>query len=124
MKNFSFIVLLILLFSCGKKVSQERLVTEEDSSIPPYDTVAIDSFSNGATSVDVVRKIRMASQQFQDSLKKVKLKNEEEKILQKSKDDQLKAEKKAEENKKKAEASKDKNALKSGEEKKETSVTP
>ena len=86
MKNLLFIFFLILLFSCGKKTSNERPVTTEDASVPPYDTIAVDSFSNGATSVDVVRKIRMASQQFQDSLNQVKLKNEEEKILQKSKD--------------------------------------
>lgn len=124
MKNLLFIFFLILLFSCGKKTSNERPVTTEDASVPPYDTIAVDSFSNGATSVDVVRKIRMASQQFQDSLNQVKLKNEEEKILQKSKDDQLKAEKKAEEMKKKTEAGKAKATGKAGEEKKETSVNP
>jgi hypothetical protein len=37
--------------------------------VPIYDSTPVDSFSGGATSALVARKIKMASQQYQDSLK-------------------------------------------------------
>nr|WP_314494709.1 hypothetical protein [uncultured Chryseobacterium sp.] len=50
---------------------------------PYYDTTAVDSFSAGATSVDIVRQIRMSSQHYQDSLKEaIKLEIEEKRITE------------------------------------------
>ena len=108
MKNVFFLIIVLLLFSCGKNADNERVVLEENTSVPPYDTIAVDSLSPGATSVDIVRKIKIASQQFQDSLKLAKAKNEEEKLVKKMQEDLLIAEKKAAASKKKTETEKEK----------------
>ena len=79
----------IILISCGKQSVDKHLVEVYTSTAPPYDTIAIDSFSPGATTVDIVRKIRISSQRFQDSLREVQRKNEEEKLLLKAKEEQL-----------------------------------
>ena len=104
MKNCLAVLSLLFIFSCSKNTVDQSLITEENSAILPYDTIAIDSFSAGATSVDVARKIRMSSQKFQDSLMQVKLKNAEEQLLKKEKDEKLNLEKKAAEALKKNEA--------------------
>jgi len=72
-------VILIFLMACSKK---EPVNTDSTQMIQPhYDTTAIDSFSAGATSVDIVRQIRMSSQKYQDSLKEaLKLEQEEKRI--------------------------------------------
>lgn len=102
MSKSYLIVILFFLISCGEKTSKKDFVEEENSKIAPYDTVAIDSFSQGATSVDIAMKIKMSSLKYQDSLKRVKLKNEEEQLAKKAKEDQLTAEKKAKEDLEKA----------------------
>lgn len=94
MRSTIILLILLFLFSCGKKAAKQGFVVEENSSVLPYDTIAIDSFSQGAISVDIARKIKMSSLKFQDSLKQVKLKNEEEQLLKKAKDEKLAAEKK------------------------------
>ena len=106
MRTTLILITLLLLFSCGKESVEQRMVTEESSVIAPYDTIAIDSFSQGATSADIARKIKMSSLQFQDSLKQLKLKNEEAELLKKAKDEKLLADKKIDEAQKKAEANK------------------
>lgn len=81
MKNLFFLVMVSfgLAFSCSKKEPQDLYPADRPKA--GYDTVAVDSFSAGATSVDVVRKIRMSSQKYQDSLKEVlKLQEQEKKI--------------------------------------------
>lgn len=96
MKNVVFASLILSLFtlSCSKREPVADTVQELKLK---YDTTAIDSFSPGATSVDIARQIRMSSQKYQDSLKEVlKLQQEEKRIT-------LELEK---ENKKKAEAEK------------------
>ena len=100
MKNLIFLNLIIFLFSCGKNVQETDSFNEKVSSIAPYDTIAKDSFSAGAVSVDIARQIRISSQQYQDSLKEVRLKLEEERLLKLEKD---KADKKLADEKKKAE---------------------
>ena len=103
------VVLIFLFFagiSCAKKEGKKEVVIEDHTTVTPYDTTAIDSFSTGAISVDVARKIKMSSVAFQDSLMQVRKKMEAEKLLKKEKDDKDKATKKAEEDLKKAEASK------------------
>ncbi len=81
------------MISCGKEDQKNQHSESVVSSVPPYDTMAIDSFSAGATSVDVARKIRISSLQYQDSLKQVQKKLEEEKLLTKLKVEKEKAEK-------------------------------
>ncbi len=67
------------LIACSK---QEPANLDQTQAVQPhYDTTAIDSFSAGATSVDIVRQIRMSSQKYQDSLKEaMKLEQEEQRI--------------------------------------------
>ncbi|QIY91809.1 hypothetical protein [Chryseobacterium gallinarum] len=86
----------ILFTACSKKESP-GFGAEQDIKVH-YDTTAIDSFSNGAVSVDVARKIRMSSPQYLDSVKQVQKRLEEEKKLQEEN------KKKVEEEKKKADA--------------------
>ena len=106
MKNTVSIFLLFLLVSCGKETLTQNLILEENSAVAPYDTIAIDSFSQGATTVDIAMKIKISSLKYQDSLKQIKLKTEEERLLNKAKDEKVDAEKKAAEAEKKLEASK------------------
>lgn len=104
MKNLLSAVFIIslMLMACSKRETPgfgaEREVKMQ------YDTVAVDSFSAGATSVDIVRQIRMSSQNYQDSIKNaVKLQKEEEKL---KKELETENKKKLEEEKKKTEAEK------------------
>lgn len=83
MKNlfFIFIISAVAAVSCSKKEPQDLYPAESPKA--NYDTVAVDSFSSGATSVDVVRQIRMSSKKYQDSLKEaLKLQEQEKKIQQ------------------------------------------
>lgn len=71
----------IFLLACSK---QEPANTDQIQEIQPhYDTVAIDSFSAGAISVDVARQIRMSSHKYQDSIRAaLKLEQEEKRITE------------------------------------------
>lgn len=71
----------ISVITCSK---QEPVIVSDTQTIQPqYDTTAIDSFSAGATTVDIVRQIRMSSQKYKDSLKEaIQLEKEEERITQ------------------------------------------
>lgn len=106
MKNFIVFSFFLLMVSCGNKEVVSEAVVEENVAIPPYDTIAVDSFSTGAMSVDIARNIKMSSVAYQDSLRDVLKKMEAEKLLQKEKEEVEKATKKGEEDLKKAEASK------------------
>ncbi|WP_445432070.1 hypothetical protein [Chryseobacterium indoltheticum] len=96
MKNVIFATVISSLLSVA--CSQREPVTSNDQVLKiKYDTTAIDSFSPGATSVDIARQIRMSSQKYQDSLKEaLKLQQEEKRITEALE----------KENKKKAEAEK------------------
>lgn len=101
MKNVIFVasILSVLMIACSKREPVSDNVQELKQK---YDTTAIDSFSPGATSVDIARKIRMSSQKFQDSLKEaLKLQQEEKRI----KDELEKENKKKAEDEKKQKAS-------------------
>lgn len=124
MKNIITISILFFLISCGKESAKKRIIVEEKSSVPPYDTIAIDSFSQGATSVDIAAKIKMSSRKFQDSLRQIKLKNEEERLLKKATDERLELEKKTAESQKKKEAEINKAKEKSQATIPESTVTP
>lgn len=101
MKNLFFVAIVfsILSIACSKREPVNLNVNEETKV--RYDTTAIDSFSNGAASMDIARKIKMSSQQYQDSLKEVIRLQQEEKRVK----DELEKEnkKKQEEEKKKIE---------------------
>lgn len=105
MKSTSIILILLFLVSCGKNADKQAFTAEENNSVAPYDTIAIDSFSQGAISVDIARKIKMSSLKYQDSLKQVKLKNEEEQLLKKAKEEKSAAENKAKANLERAKSS-------------------
>ena len=87
MNKLFLILILCLVVSCGEKIPKQSFAIEENSGIIPYDTIAIDSFSPGATSVDIVRKIKISSLKYQDSLKRVKMQTDEEQLLKKAKED-------------------------------------
>ncbi|WP_312341424.1 hypothetical protein [Chryseobacterium binzhouense] len=102
---FAAILLGFLFTSCSK----DRPIAENNNEVLPsrYDTTAIDSFSDGAVSVDVARQIRMSSQKYQDSLKEVlKMQQEEKRIKEELDKEKKKAE---EENKLKEKPLKDPN---------------
>lgn len=96
MKNVIFVtaILSVSIIACSKR---EPVSDNAQELKQHYDTTAIDSFSPGATSVDIARQIRMSSQKYQDSLKEVLKLQQEEKRIQ---------EELEKENKKKAEAEK------------------
>ena len=111
MKNPIFFVLFTVLFSCGKDAVQ-IVPAEKEIATVPYDTTAIDSFSVGATSVDVARQIKISSLKYQDSLKKIAVKVEEDRLLNKAQEEKEKLDKKlAEEKKKQEKAKKEKQNL-------------
>lgn len=102
MKNLltAIFIYTVLLTACSKKESP-GFVAEQEVKIR-YDTTAIDSFSTGAVSVDIARKIRMSSPQYIDSVKQAKKLQDEENKLKAELEKENKA--KQEEEKKKAEA--------------------
>lgn len=102
MKKVIGILMFLVTVSCSKNAPMEEGFSKE-SIEPKYDTLAVDSFSTGATSVDVARKIRISSLAYQDSLRDIRVKLEQDKILKKETDEKLKAEKSLEEAKKKTE---------------------
>lgn len=100
------IISLLWIISCGKETHENEILSTEKPEVLTYDTVAIDSFSPGATSVDVARRIKIMSQNYQDSLRKIAAEIEDKKILAKAKEEQEKQAKKLEDDKKKAAAEK------------------
>jgi hypothetical protein len=92
----------VLCTACSKKEPVD--LYPQDNAKASYDTIAIDSFSSGATSVDVARQIRVSSQQYQDSVKAALKTQAEEKRIK----DELEKEnkKKQEDEKKKADEAK------------------
>lgn len=126
MKSIVILTFVLLLISCGKETAATVPIVQENT-VTPYDTTAVDSFSVGATSVDVARRIRISSLNYQDSLRKISLKLEEEKLLNKTKEEKEKAEKKLAEEKKKLEAEKAKKEKQKAQPENstpETAVTP
>lgn len=104
MKNLlaAIFIFIILFTACSKKESP-GFGAEQEVKIS-YDTTAVDSFSTGAVSVDIARKIRMSSPQYIDSVKQAKKLQDEENKIKAELEKENKA--KQEEEKKKAEAEK------------------
>lgn len=106
MKNiFAILGCALMLIYCSKKDPQ--IDNTAQTIAPKYDTTAIDSFSAGATSIDVVQKIKMSSIKYQDSLKQVLEQEKEEAKIKVELDKENK--KKAEEDKKSKDAESSKN---------------
>lgn len=84
MKNL-LLFLLLYLMSCGKDTPQNQFLEPIASEALNYDTIAIDSFSPGATSVDVAAEIRRASRLYQDSIQKAKDLKAQTELLEKAK---------------------------------------
>ncbi|MDQ0783763.1 hypothetical protein [Chryseobacterium sp. W4I1] len=109
MKNLLSAVFIVslLLISCSKKETPGFAAEQEVRM--QYDTAAVDSFSSGATSIDIVRQIRMSSQNYQDSIKQAaKLQKEEQKLkeeLEKENKKKLEDEKKKADTEKKQKSS-------------------
>ncbi|RQO39558.1 hypothetical protein DBR39_11380 [Chryseobacterium sp. KBW03] len=104
MKNLlSAIFIFTILFTACSKKESPGFAAEQDVKMH-YDTVAVDSFSTGAVSVDIARKIRMSSPQYLDSVKQAKKLQEEESKLKAELEKENKA--KQEEEKKKTDAEK------------------
>ena len=97
-KTLPLIAAVMLLFSCSKK--RRAAISSETYQPPKYDTTAIDSFSAGATNVDIAAKIRMSSKTYKDSVAAVIKQQEEEKKLKALLDKEEKKKKKEEEKKK------------------------
>ncbi|AZB09468.1 hypothetical protein EG344_11895 [Chryseobacterium sp. G0162] len=106
MKNLlsAIFIFVLLLTACSKKESP-GFGAEQDLKIH-YDTMAVDSFSNGAVTVDIARKIKMSSPQYLDSVKQAKKALADEQKLKTELEKENK--KKEEEEKKKADAEKQK----------------
>lgn len=109
MKNllFAAIIFSTLVISCSKKEPADFYPT--DSAKASYDTTAIDSFSNGAISVDIAKQIRMSSKQYQDSVKEALKLQEQEKKLKEELEKENK--KKADDEKKNADEEKKQKSL-------------
>lgn len=106
MKNLlPAIFIFILLFTACSKKETQGFEAEQEVKVH-YDTVPVDSFSNGAVTVDIARKIKMSSPQYLDSVKQAKKAQEEENKFKAELEKENKA--KADEEKKKAEAEKKK----------------
>ncbi|MFS4473534.1 hypothetical protein [Chryseobacterium sp. T20] len=104
MKNLlAAIFIFTLLFAACSKKESPGFGAEQEVKVR-YDTTAIDSFSTGAVSVDIARKIRMSSPQYLDSVKQAKKLQDEENKLKAELEKENKA--KQEEEKKKADAEK------------------
>lgn len=104
MKRVLLLGILLSLVFCGKKEARKEFAVQSGSTAAHYDTVAVDSFSTGATSENIARKIRISSKMYQDSLKAIQEKMIAEKVLKNEAAEKEKAAAKQEEVQKKAEA--------------------
>ncbi|WP_124640397.1 MULTISPECIES: hypothetical protein [Amniculibacterium] len=92
MQKFVLVFTLAVCFSyCSENQNDHANYPDAVFVEPKYDTTPVDSFSAGATSADVARRIRMASSSYQDSLKKA-LQKEAELLKQKQLEEKLKKE--------------------------------
>ena len=91
MKSIVFYSLLIFFLMACKKNETDLSYPDAVFVEPKYDTTPVDSFSPGATSAEVARRIRMASAQYQESLR-LALQKEAEIKKQKSLEEKLKKE--------------------------------
>lgn len=69
--KYPFLIVCLIVLSCGKNKKPETSSFNQEKTVLQYDTVAVDSFSAGAVSVDIARKISASSQKYQDSLAEI-----------------------------------------------------
>ena len=89
--KYLLLFLLVLNISCGDKKLAEQQTEREILEAAPYDTIAVDSFSTGATSVDIAAQIRRSSLKYQDSLNKAKNEAAQAEQLKKAKEAEAKS---------------------------------
>ena len=94
-KTLPLIALAVLLSSCSKK--RRAGMSNETYQPPKYDTTAIDSFSAGASNMDIAEKIRMSSKTYKDSVAAMIKQQEEEKKLKALLEKEVEKKKKEEE---------------------------
>ncbi|TXF75985.1 hypothetical protein [Chryseobacterium sp.] len=70
--KYIFLFGCILIFSCGKNKKTESSSFNQEQAVIQYDTMAVDSFSEGAISADVAQEIRVSTQKYQDSLAEIR----------------------------------------------------
>ena len=87
MKKNVLMLICLAALSCSKKETYEGEAVYVE---PKYDTTAIDSFSNGAKSVNVANQIKMSSKSYQDSLQTI-LKAQEAERKKRKTEDSIKA---------------------------------
>lgn len=103
MRNIFIIPFLIgIAISCSGENKKMANSTQEDNIPAPYDTIAIDSFSNGAISIDVADRIRRSSVAYQDSVNEALEKQKMEKEAKRLAEEQAKVEKEVEKKKENA----------------------
>ena len=90
-----FCFFIFILFSCSKKESKTPIERHRIVEYI-YDTRAVDSFSPGATNINVARNIKIASKKYQDSLANQRKLEEERKIQLEIEKAKLEAQKEAE----------------------------
>lgn len=106
MKPFAIVFCALILSSCSKKEDASAKFPNEGAYVEVrYDTAAVDSFSTGASNVNIERNIKMTSKTYRDSLTQVLQQEKERKELVKQAEELTKkeAEKKKLEEKKAAE---------------------
>lgn len=107
MKPFAVVFCALVLVSCSKKEDASAKFPNEGAYVEiRYDTTAVDSFSTGASNVNIEQNIKMASKTYRDSVTKVLLQEKERKELVKQAEELAKkeAEKKKLDDKKAAES--------------------
>ncbi len=92
MKSIKYIplVLAVIIFSCSKKAEVDDTMVDENLSNRFYDTVAVDSFSAGATVFNVTKKLDSAG----DSINK-RADKQDASLAEKTKQENDKAKKEA-----------------------------
>ncbi len=85
MKSLPFISILILISGCSEKKAVKDAPAVDEEVHADYDTIAIDSFSPGATSAAVEARMRQAAIIYADSVSQVR-KDQEHTVNKKSED--------------------------------------
>lgn len=108
MKYVIYCLLVLNLISCRKKEQETTVQNEALENRAPYDTIAIDSFSSGATpkNVVIVRKDSLVPVKVKDSAKLSAKKDDPKIIKEKEKAAAAEKDKKLKEDKTKTEAAK------------------
>lgn len=72
-----FFAVCAILIGCSKKAEDTRVQTDQSENVTPYDTIAIDSFSEGATPNNVIIKRDTLPKVVKDTAKATPKKGDE-----------------------------------------------